>query len=187
MGRPGPSCIVVDLAGNSRPYVTGRVNVSGVQWIPDGTGISFLAKRNDDKETCLYVIPRSTEGKLGDCSASRPRLAITPGIPDGKRIAFLATDPPDEAKKKLADQGFNAEFYEEELKPVKVWLAAADFESSEEPQALDLPGTASELHFSPDGDRLARRAHRPATDRLPLHVSPSAYCGRPDRPRDAED
>ena len=32
---------------------------------------------------------------------------------DGKQVAFLATEPTPAAKKKLNDQGFNQEIYEE--------------------------------------------------------------------------
>jgi dipeptidyl aminopeptidase/acylaminoacyl peptidase len=144
---------VVDLSGNSRPFVTGHVNVSHVRWTPDGKGISFLARRGDDKETSVYVIPI-------DGGEARRLLSFATSIssyswhPDGKQLAFLATEAPDEEKKKLAEKGFNAEFYEEDLQPVKVWLAEADFECTEDPRMLDLPGSASELHFGPDGDRL---------------------------------
>mgnify|MGYP001249452768 CR=1 FL=1 len=55
---------VVDiLSKKSRPFVTGKVNVRGISWTPDGSGISFLAKRGDDKSTSLYVIP--VDGGMG--------------------------------------------------------------------------------------------------------------------------
>ena len=37
---------VVDLAGNSIPYVTGKVNVGSVAWAPDGQSIYFVSKRD---------------------------------------------------------------------------------------------------------------------------------------------
>jgi dipeptidyl aminopeptidase/acylaminoacyl peptidase len=48
---------VVDVAsGASRPFVTGKVNVSALEWLPDGSALAFLAKRGDDKNAALYVI-----------------------------------------------------------------------------------------------------------------------------------
>lgn len=144
---------VVDLSGNSRPFVTGQVNVSQVDWTPDSKHISFLSKRGSDKETSLYLIPI-------DGGEARRLISFDTSIssyswhPKGEQIAFLATEAPDEEKKKWADKGFNAEIYEEDLRPVKVWIASADWDNTEPPRALDLPGSASELHFSPEGDRL---------------------------------
>ena len=56
-GRAWSELHVVDTQGTSRPFVTGEVNVSKIGWTPDGKGISFLAKRNQDKHRSLYVIP----------------------------------------------------------------------------------------------------------------------------------
>jgi Tol biopolymer transport system component len=39
---------VVDRNGRSRPFVTGKVAVSGVQWTPDGRNLTFLTKRADE-------------------------------------------------------------------------------------------------------------------------------------------
>ncbi len=43
--------------GRSRPFITGEVNIGGIDWTPDGKGISFLAERGDDDHRSLYVIP----------------------------------------------------------------------------------------------------------------------------------
>ena len=43
--------------GNVRPFITGEVHVTAIDWTPDGKGISFLAERGDDEHNALYVIP----------------------------------------------------------------------------------------------------------------------------------
>ena len=43
--------------GRQRAFIAGEVSVSKIAWTPDGTGIAFLAKRDGDEETALYVIP----------------------------------------------------------------------------------------------------------------------------------
>ncbi|MEE9235382.1 MAG: S9 family peptidase, partial [Candidatus Acidoferrales bacterium] len=143
---------VVDRSGNSRPFVTGPVNVSGVGWTPDGKAISFLAKRGHEEHKALYLIPV-------DGGEARRVLSHTSDIqdyswsPDGRRVAFLAKEPVPEEKKKLGKKGFNQEIYEEEARPVRVWVA--DLEEAEgKPRRLELEGSASELHWSPVDNRL---------------------------------
>jgi len=144
---------VASTEGGSRPYVTGDVSVSGVEWTPDGRHVSYLAKRGDDEHACLYVIPV-------DGGESRRVLEHETGIrsytwsPDGDRVAFLAADEDEEAVEKLEKQGFDAEVYEEQLHYVRVWIATPDDEEAE-PRQLELEGNASELHWSPVGDELA--------------------------------
>ncbi len=72
---------------------------------------------------------------------------------DGKRVAFLATEPEPKAKADQKKKGFSQILYEEELKPVRVWLATIDDPAP--PKAIKLPGSASELRASPVGEQLA--------------------------------
>ncbi|MFQ5663232.1 MAG: S9 family peptidase [Terriglobia bacterium] len=144
---------LVNENGVSRPFVTGQVNVSKVAWTPGGKGISFLAKRSQDEHKTLYVIP---------VDGGEARRVLSHGAdvkeyswsPDGRRVAFLAEEALPKEKKKLKEKGFNQQVYEEEVRPVRVWIAAVDGEDLR-PRALDLPGSASELHWSPAGARLA--------------------------------
>jgi Tol biopolymer transport system component len=151
----GPAWVelhVIDEAGNSRPFVTGKVNVSEVQWTPDGRGIAFVTKRGDDKYDALYVVPL-------DGGEARQLVSHGEGIhgaafsPDGKQVAFLATVPRTEKQQQARDKGFTQEIYEEDWQPTKVWLAPVD--GSSKPRALELDGSASFVEFSPDGHKLA--------------------------------
>ena len=143
---------VVDAGGNSRPFVAGKVNVSGVQWTPDGKGIAFTAKRGDDAHTSLYVVP--VDG--GEARAAVTHNASLHGVAysvDGKKIAFLATDPVPKQQQEFNDKGFNQEIYEEDWRPTKVWINADD--GSDKPRALDIEGSASQVRWSPSGRQLA--------------------------------
>ncbi len=144
---------VVDLSGNSRPYVTGQVNVSAVDWTPDGKGISFLVKRGEDKHRSLYLIP-SDGGEAQRIFSHGANITAYSWSPDGARVAFLATEAEAKEKRQLKEKGFNQQIYEEEVKPVRVWVAGIGEEDAE-PRMLDLPGSASELHWSPAGSQLA--------------------------------
>ncbi len=143
---------VVDLEGRSRPFVTGSVNASSVHWTVDGKGISFRAKRGDDEHTCLYVIPIDG-GEARNVLSHDTSISAYAWSPDGKRVAFIAKDEEDKDLKKLKDKGFDAEIYEEQFRPVRVWIAVPD-DDEDEPRSLDLDGFPSELHWSPSGDRL---------------------------------
>jgi dipeptidyl aminopeptidase/acylaminoacyl peptidase len=143
---------VVDAKGNSRPFVTGHVNVGSIQWTPDGCGIAFLAKRSGDDHTTLHVLPV-------DGGESRPTLRHKTDISyvtfsgDGKQVAFLAKEPLAEEVVDYQTKGFRQEIYEEDWRATKVWIAAAD--GSGEARALDLPGSASSVRWRPNGKQLA--------------------------------
>jgi len=144
---------VVETNGVSRPFVIGEVNVSRIDWTPDGKGISFLAKREGDDHRALYLIP-ADGGEARRLVAHGSDVTAYSWSPDGKRVAFLAAEPALEKKKKLKDKGFAQEIYEEEVPFVRVWIAAPG-EKNGELRMLDLPGSASELHWSPVDNRLA--------------------------------
>lgn len=145
---------VVDIdSEKSRPFVTGKVGVRSIAWTPDGSGISFLAKRGEDEVTSLYIIPIDG-GEARRLLTHDTSISSYDWRPDGNEIAFLATEKEDPEKKKRRDKGFNAEAYEEDLKDTQVWIASADWNSREKPRLLELEGSASELHWSPDGSRI---------------------------------
>ncbi|MFP6675336.1 MAG: hypothetical protein VB878_09710, partial [Pirellulaceae bacterium] len=151
-GNASTELHVVDSSGNSRPFVTGKVNVSQISWSADSQTIMYLAKRGDDKNASLYGIPinggESVKILEHETSISKYTWHV-----DGRQLAFLAKKKPDESKKKLADRGFNAEAYEEDLQNTLVWLVTPS--SDLKGVALSLEGSASEIEWNPKGDRLA--------------------------------
>lgn len=151
----GPAWVelhVVDAQGRSRPFVTGPVNVSSVRWTPDGRSIAFLTKRGSDAVNALYAIPvdggeaRRVASLDADAQAASFRA-------DGQRIALLAAEPPAKEQKDYRDKGFTQEIYEEDWRPVKVWIAEAA--GTGKPRKFELPGSASAVDWSPSGRQLA--------------------------------
>ncbi len=146
---------IVDDKGVERAYITGEVNVHHVQWSNDGNTIYFLAKMKGDKFTALYQIPFSGGQAqqvlaLKDTSISKYTLND-----DNSKIALLAKKPKDKSVKKLADLGFKAEVYEENLHDQ--YLYVEDFAKAEKPltpEAWNIGSYVSDVHFSPKGDVL---------------------------------
>ncbi|MEM7230776.1 MAG: S9 family peptidase [Planctomycetota bacterium] len=143
---------VVFPNGISRPFVTGDGGASQIGWTPDGTGISFLAKRSGDKASSLYVIPI-------DGGEAQRVLTHASGIrsytysPDDNRVAFLASLPAPAEEKKLKDKGFNQEIYEEQFRPVRIFVA--ELGSKDKPNEVKVDGFPSELHWGPAGSNVA--------------------------------
>ncbi len=152
-GLPWEELHVVLADGTSRPFITGEVNVSKVDWTPDGKGISFVAKRGKDKYQALYAIP-------ADGGEARKIVSFGSDIggysfsPDGNSVAFIAADPAPEDEEKLKEQGFNQEVYEESFRQTRVRIAATGGADAP-PRSLDLAGFPSELHWAPRGNLLA--------------------------------
>jgi dipeptidyl aminopeptidase/acylaminoacyl peptidase len=146
---------VVDLAGNNRPFITGQESIGPPQWMPDGRSIVYAAKRGDDKETCLYRIPvdGGESRKLLEHETSISGFDLSP---DGKQVAFLATEQKDEREKKLEDDGFNQEVFEEDWRYTRVWIREIDdAEVDTEARMLDIAGSASLVRWSHAGTELA--------------------------------
>lgn len=145
---------VVEVAtGKSRPFVTGDSGARGVTWTPDGSGISFLTKRSGDKQTSLYVIPIDG-GEARKLLEHDTSISSYDWKPDGTEVAFLAKEKDDPEAKKQRDKGFNAEAYEENLKPTRIWVASAAWDNDDKARLIDIEGSASELHWSPNGKSL---------------------------------
>lgn len=154
-GENGPAWVelhVVGADGQSRPFVTGQVNVSSVCWTPDGRSIAFLARRGSDTVSSLYTIPVDG-GEARRIVALESDLQAVRFSADGQQLALLAAEPSSKEEKDFRDKGFNQEIYEEDWRATKVWIAAAS--GAGPPRKLDLPGSASAAVWSPAGRQLA--------------------------------
>ena len=151
-GRPYRELHVVDLDGNSVPFVTGKIDITDIAWAVDGRSIFFLAKRDSDADfNSLYRIPLAG-GEAERVFTHVNSISRIHPAPDGRTIAFIAADAPPAEKKDLAKKGFKAVVYEESVPTVMIWML--DLESGEA-VAQELPGSASDFAWSADGSRYA--------------------------------
>ena len=149
---------VVDESGKSRPYITGKTSVRGVKWTPDGKGIAFLAKRSDDKQTSLYIIPVAG-GEARKVLEHKTGISSYSWSHDGKKIAFLARKEGDKKREALKKKGLIPKVYEEDWLPNLVWIAPINTDGSpaaedQKPKSLELPGHAASVGWSPAGPKL---------------------------------
>lgn len=149
--------------GKQRPFVTGKVSVSSVDWLPDSSAVTFVQKRADDKAASLYVLPI-------DGGEARRALACAEGVggysvsPDGKRVAYLAPEPEKASVKKAREKGFTQEIYEEDWRATRVWIANL-FDETAKPTALTLAGHAHSVRWSTTDERvLVALAPTPGVD-----------------------
>jgi len=154
-GRSFVELYLSDDKGNSRPFITGKVNVGSLEWSADGQFVYFLAKFKGEKYTQLYRIPvnggeRQKVLGLKDSSISRYDIS-----PDGKQVAILAMPAKDKSDKKLKELGFKAEVYEMGLKNKQLYVTElAVVEKPVSLDAYDIKGYVSDMNWSASGEQL---------------------------------
>ena len=151
-GQPYHELHVVDLDGHSRPFVTGDVDITNIAWSADGKSIFFSAKR-DPEETfnALFQIALAG-GEAVEIFSHENNIGGIHPSPDGKRIAFSASDAPPEMEEELAEKGFKAVVYEESVPMTKIYMLDLDTGGA---AAEDLPGSASSFTWASDSSRYA--------------------------------
>ena len=143
---------VTDTRGNSRPFVTGPGRVAQIDWLADGSMITFLANRADDKHTVFYGIP-SAGGEARRLVALETAVTRYAVSPDGTQVALLAREPEPAERAELRRRGFSQKIHEEDWLETGVWIAPINGEG--EARRLPVEGTVHQLKWSPDGTRLA--------------------------------
>lgn len=147
--------------GTHRPFVTGDVNVSKVTWTPDGSHIAFLAKREGDDKTALYVI-NALGGEARKVIEHDENIAEYAFNDDATRVAFLAKQGKTEREEKLHEDGFDMEFYEENLKNNQLFTVDVDLGNyrggmAGEATQVEVAGHPTDLHYRPGHEHVLVR------------------------------
>jgi len=143
---------LVDRAGHDRLYVDGQSAISPPQWLPDGSALLFLSKREGDKTRSLYRLP-AHGGEARKLLALAADISAFDVSADGRQVALLAGAPESAARQALREHGFTQKVYEEDWRPQQVWIF--DLSQTASPRVLDIEGSVQQVQWSPAGDRLA--------------------------------
>jgi dipeptidyl aminopeptidase/acylaminoacyl peptidase len=143
---------IVGRDAQSKPYITGQVNISAIDWTPDGKNISFLARRSGDRATSLYLLPVDG-GEARKLASAETGISGYAFCPHMKHVAYLAQDAVPDSRRRLEARGFNQEIFEENVPSVRMWIMELD--GSGKTRRLDLPGSASGITWSPAGGKIA--------------------------------
>src|SRR5690606_18335101 len=112
---------VATREGDSRGFVTGKVNVGGAEWLPDSRSLAYLAKREGAGTRTLDRIPVDG-GESVAVAKLKSDISAFSLSPDGRRVALLASAPESDALKALKKKGFSQKVYEEDWRPVQLWI-----------------------------------------------------------------
>lgn len=147
--------LVSPLAKEVRPLVTGKERVTAIAWRPDGSAVTFLARREKEKETQVWMVPADGGQPLRVTESPTSVLAYQ-WSPDGKRLAYIATTPPTEREKALKAAGYEFVYFEENIKHRNISIVDVDGGGKASGlRQLTNDITAWTLEFSPDGRWIA--------------------------------
>ncbi len=149
-------CVVDTEGGEPRQLTFGDYNHVDLSWTPDGQGLLFAANRREDRDwypghVDLWYLPLPASGERGE------PVRLTPGdgrftcsspapSPDGRLVAFLASDP--------AESGYGLTcLYVLDRSTGEIRRLAADLDRPFGNEALSdlVPPAGARLRWSPDG------------------------------------
>ncbi len=141
-------------SGETRAFITGKVEVSKIAWRPDGSGISFLTKRNDDP-TQVWMIPVNG-GEAVKITDSETSVSEYRWHPSGKMLGFIAVTAADTHENALKDAGYGFIFYEENLKHRNLYLSdVSESGAGRNQRQLTHDISVWDFEFSPDQATIA--------------------------------
>ncbi|GIU42874.1 S9 family peptidase [Shewanella algidipiscicola] len=146
---------LVDGKGVERPYITGQVTITNIQWSADGSLVYFLAKMGEDKHTALYRIPFNGGQAVKTLSLKGTDVADYALSHNGKQVALIAKPAKDSSVDELKKLGFMAEVYEEDLTTKQLFvldLAVSDKPLT--PVAWPIDDVVSAVQWSADDSQL---------------------------------
>jgi len=154
-GRNYSELYITDTKGNTRPFITGKVNVSALEWSADGQFVYFLAKFKGDKFKQLYRIPVDGGERQRVIGLKQTSISKYDISPDGKQVALLAMPAKDKSKKQLKELGFMAEVYEMGLKNKQLFVTDLALQAKPaELTPIDLTGYVSDMNWAADNKQL---------------------------------
>jgi dipeptidyl aminopeptidase/acylaminoacyl peptidase len=154
-GRYAELHVVSTKKGESRPFITGKVNVSGLQWTPDGQAISFLMTRGEKAKRQVWTI-RVDGGEAVQTTKTKSSVGSYRWHPTDNRLFYVASEPESKREKELDKKGYGFTFYEENWKHRNLYAVETEgFVAKGKPEQFTDDITVLSFDFSEDGTVIA--------------------------------
>ena len=141
--------------GESFPFITGKVNVHGIEWRPDGSSIAFLMSRGKKAKTQVWMIPLAG-GEAIQITHSPTSVSEFHWNPNGEEIGYLAVTPPSKKEKFLKEKGFHFIYFEEDWKHRNLYVQkVGKYTAQGEPRQITHDITIWSFVYAPDGATIA--------------------------------
>ena len=154
VGRYAHLYVVSTSTGESRAFVTGKINTGTIRWSPRGTHIAFRMKRGKDAKSQVWTIPIDG-GEATPATQSKTSVSTYEWHPSGDRIAYVAAAAKGKREKALDKKGFGFKYVEEDLKNRNLYVADFDPLEPSTGEVLVEDVSVWSMRFSPDGELLA--------------------------------
>ncbi|MBU2906528.1 S9 family peptidase [Arenibacter algicola] len=105
---------------NTKQLTFGLENESEPLWSPNGKWISFLAKRKEDKQSQIYIMP-SDGGESKRLTNHKTSVSNVSWSPDSKKLYFTANDPFTAEEENLKSNKIDVYPFEENYKQKHLW------------------------------------------------------------------
>jgi dipeptidyl aminopeptidase/acylaminoacyl peptidase len=134
----------------AREFLPDDINPGSIAFSPDGTMVTFLWAKGDDKRA-VWGVPvdggayRKLAG-IKDTAVRSYRFS-----PDGTMVYMLADAASDDQRDTQKKAGFDARVYEEELTMARLFAARVGAEVDAAPSQIAVPGHVSAFRLTPDG------------------------------------
>lgn len=152
---------VINPDGEHIPYITGDVRINQISFDAGEKHIYFLTNRNDDKHNTLYRIPLRG-GESSRVYAHDTPIASYSLSSDSNHITFTTQEPGPDKAEELAQKGFRAKVFEEELRLGQVWVYPLN----------DNDASARHLQFE---EHVLSAQVRPQHQQILLRVAPTPF------------
>jgi dipeptidyl aminopeptidase/acylaminoacyl peptidase len=129
----------------------GERGESSPRWSPDGRMLAFLAKRGDEDDTQVQLLPMAA-GEARALSAHVSSVSAIQWSPDGSRIFFLADEARTIEERARARQKDDVFQYDEQFKQRQLW--SIDVATGKETRLTTGDSSVTSYRVSPDGGRL---------------------------------
>ena len=135
--------------GNAREFLPADMNVSGIQFSPDGRMVSFMWADGDDKKA-VWGIPVDGGAQRKLAHVEGAVLRNNAWSPDGSHMHLLVAAEEDKDRTAQSKAGFNSVVYEEEPQFNRLFRARIGMEPDAEPQEVSLPGYVTSFQIADD-------------------------------------